>query len=95
MRIWNAVMVLSLAIGGCTPVPTTPAGNGDFVSTVGTPFYIAFKIPVCAATIAIAAPIAGVAGLAGPSGNAAAHDVRRDLDDGLTRNCGPPYLLVP
>lgn len=95
MRIWTAAVVLSLAIGGCTPAPPTPAGNGYFVSAVGTPLYIAFKIPVCAVTIGFAAPIAGVAGLAGPSENYAAHDARPELDDALTRNCGPPYVLVP
>lgn len=95
MRGWTAGLLLSLVIAGCTAAPATPQGNGDFVSAVGTPFYIAFKIPVCAMTIAIAGPIAGMAGLAGPSENAASHDVRLDLDDGLMRNCGPPYVLVP
>lgn len=95
MRSRTAALFLSFAIAGCTAPPTTPVGNGDFVSAIGTPFYIAFKIPLCAATIALAGPVAGAAGLAGAPENAAAQGVRSNLDDGLMRNCGPPYVLAP
>ena len=51
---------------------------------------IAFKIPVCAATIVLAAPLAGATGLA-PTEQA--QRIRYDLDEGLVQNCGPPYVL--
>jgi hypothetical protein len=71
-----------------------PPSHDQVADAVGTPFYIALKIPVCAATIVIAAPLAGIAGLADPSPNAAAHDPKSDLDYGLRRNCGGPYALT-
>ena len=63
------------------------------IDVVGTPFYVALKIPVCAATVVIAAPLAAIAGLADPSPNAAEGDPKSDLDHGIRRNCGPPYVL--
>jgi hypothetical protein len=65
------------------------------IDAVGTPFFLVFKIPVCVATVAIAAPLGGLVGLADPSPNAAEQDVLADLDYGLRRNCGPPYTLTP
>ena len=69
----------ALALSACQPAPS---GSGDpFFSAIGTPFLIAFKIPVCAATIAIAAPLAGVSELSSPAGPDG-HDARLQLAHG-------------
>jgi hypothetical protein len=82
------------------PPEPTDRGNhtavvhpGDaMVSVVGTPFYLVFKSVVCVASVAIAAPVAGIAAL---SENHIAPEIRRDLGDGVNQNCGPPYVLSP
>jgi hypothetical protein len=86
---------LALWLAGCasadTEASTSTSSAGDtFISIVGTPFLIAFKIPVCAASIAIAAPIAGAAALTPES-----RETQRALGAGLASNCGPPYVLSP
>ena len=83
-----ALLVLTAA--GCTSPPPDPQQTA--VSALGTPFLIAFKIPVCAATVALAAPLAGATGLA-PTYDS--HVIRAELDAGLRQNCGPPYVLAP
>jgi hypothetical protein len=61
------------------------------VSIVGTPFAIALKAVVCAASLAIAAPAAGVLTLGvDPSGEGL-----QALGDGIAQNCGPPYVVSP
>lgn len=92
-RALVAGLVLSLT--GCASAETEPSGGGTspgdtFISIVGTPFLIAFKIPVCIASVAIAAPLAGAAALTPGSG-----ETRRTLGAGLAENCGPPYVLTP
>jgi hypothetical protein len=62
------------------------------VSAVGTPFYLAFKTAFCAASVAIAAPVAAVAAM---SESPFAPQARQDLGDGVAQNCGPPYVLSP
>jgi hypothetical protein len=62
------------------------------LSAIGTPFYLVFKSVFCVASIAIAAPVAGIAAL---SESRFASETRRDLDDGISQNCGPPYALSP
>lgn len=64
-------------------------------STVGTPFYVALKIPICAATIAMGGLAAGVQGLAPGSEDFREEDIRQDVDNGFRQNCGPPYVLAP
>jgi hypothetical protein len=59
---------------------------------VGTPFYLVFKSVACVASVAIAAPMAGLAAL---SESPFAPEVRRELGDGVNQNCGPPYALSP
>jgi hypothetical protein len=90
---------------GAGPVPLTAAGAGPVpltqqpsaspagwaVSIVGTPFALAFKTAVCAASLAIAAPIAGLLVL-DPDPYSEGHDI---LGDGIANNCGPPYLVSP
>jgi hypothetical protein len=102
MRRWLAVLGCAIVIGGCQtplPEPTHPRDHtvvihpGDAaVSVVGTPFYLAFKTVVCMASVAIAAPVAGLAAL---SESRFAPEIRRDLGDGVNQNCGPPYVLSP
>jgi hypothetical protein len=97
MRLWLAVLGCAIAIGGCqtpAPAPTDPDSHpGDVaVSVVGTPFYLVFKSVACVASVAIAAPMAGLAAL---SESPFAPEVRRGLGDGVNQNCGPPYALSP
>jgi hypothetical protein len=97
-----AVLGCAIAIGGCQTPPPEPSGPGDHtvvvhpgdaaVSVVGTPFYLVFKSVVCLASVAIAAPVAGLAAL---SESPFAPEIRRDLGDGVNQNCGPPYVLSP
>ena len=76
------------------PPPRQISTGSPFLAGLGTPFFIIFKIPVCIVTVAIAGPIAGISALAGPS-NPQAVQVRRGLGEGVTENCGPPYVLSP
>lgn len=101
MRLWLALLGCAIALGGCqTPAPEpidpdnhTVAHPGDAaVSVVGTPFYFVFKSVACVASVAIAAPMAGLAAL---SESPSAPEVRRGLGDGVNQNCGPPYVLSP
>jgi hypothetical protein len=62
------------------------------VSVLGTPFYLAFKGATCAASAAIAVPVAGIAA---SSNSHFAPEIQRGLGDGINQNCGPPYVLSP
>ena len=88
----SAPLVL-LLLAGCVQPP--PGERVSYVSTVGTPFYIALKIPTCVATVAIAAPLAALQGLAAPNWDRYDPDIRPALDAGIADNCGPPYILPP
>jgi hypothetical protein len=91
-------VLLALALAGCVIQPPSDAAAGPphpgrtALSVIGTPFFIAFKIPACIVSAAIAAPLAGVAQLAGTAQGAS---IEGDLGDGLESNCGPPYVLTP
>jgi len=67
----------------------TPAGWA--VSVVGTPFALGFKTVVCAASLVVAAPIAGVMVLS-PDPSDQGLEI---LGDGIANNCGPPYVVSP
>jgi mannose/fructose/N-acetylgalactosamine-specific phosphotransferase system component IIC len=88
---------MALVLAGCVNSATNSPPQPSFAGIVGTPFLIAFKIPVCAATIAMGGPIAGAAALTatGPDANYAEVSVLRAVDNGLNQNCGPPYLVTP
>jgi hypothetical protein len=85
---------LTLSLAGCASDATQPSGGpsagNTFISVVGTPLLIALKIPFCAASIAIAAPLAGAAAMT-PDGR----DTEQALGAGLASNCGPPYVVNP
>ena len=100
------VMLLgALSLGGCqsaiqTSSPDTPRTGGHevtmrpgdaVVSVVGTPFYMIFKGVVCVASVAVGAPVAAVAAL---SESRFAPEARRGIGDGVSENCGPPYVLT-
>lgn len=86
--------LLTVALAGCASNPEAPRQELSFTSVIGTPFLIAFKIPTCVVSIAIAAPLAGASQLAEPSPTVDPLSLRRDLDEGLVHNCGPPYYVV-
>lgn len=84
--------ILALSLVDCAGAPEGSSAGDTIISVVGTPFVIAFKIPVCAATIAVAGPLAGASALTpGPDGR----DFREALGEGIAANCGPPYVLTP
>ncbi|HYM03024.1 MAG TPA: hypothetical protein VET85_08765 [Stellaceae bacterium] len=102
MSKWTAAALSAVLLAGCSGVPTT-ADRDNAAIAVGTPFYLAAKIPVCVATVAIAAPIIGIGQLAKPTYDRSMHtfqpstddDLRRTMRDGITDNCGPPYAVTP
>lgn len=84
------VAILVTALTACAGAPSAPGDGTATANAIGTPFLIAFKLPVCAATVVLAAPLAGVTGL---TPTVEAYQIRRDLDQGVAQNCGPPYAL--
>jgi hypothetical protein len=107
-RVLAALLLLLLALPGCAgraagpavQVPTY-AGPGvevseevsvarTVLSAVATPFYWIFKAATCATTAVIAVPAAAVLALTEP---AFEQRQREELDEGVARNCGPPYIL--
>jgi hypothetical protein len=98
MQKQTLAMSLILLLGACATSPNPPdaAGNQQptasttVLSIIGTPFLIALKIPICAATLAVVAPAAGISETVTDGAQA-----RRVFADGLSSNCGPPYLLSP
>ncbi len=98
MRKTALAVVLTCALAGCASPPASdavappPSPGRTALSIIGTPFLIALKIPVCVATAALAAPLAGAAQLARTTQGAQVNDA---LSDGLEMNCGPPYVVAP
>ena len=91
-----AATLLALMLAGCAGSPEAPRQQASFISVVGTPLLIAFKIPTCVASIVIAAPLAGASQLAESPWSAIDQpQLRRNLDDDLNRNCVPPYAVTP
>lgn len=91
-----ALGVMMLSLAACTGAsPAAP--SSPLASVVGTPWLIAFKVPVCAASLALAGPLIAGRTLAvqGPDANLAEAGIGRDLDRGLDQNCGPPYGVGP
>lgn len=102
MQTRSLAAALALVLAGCSSGPG--AGSGDFgaVSIFGTPILIGLKIPTCAATIAVAAPVSALTMLARPSSALGAVNtdfdynvqIRDYVDDGIDENCGPPYVVT-
>ncbi len=92
----SLALATAATLAGCAdPERATdhPANAGDvFVAVTGTPVLIATKIPLCAATAAMAGPIAGITAL---SDGGDARDAERGLGDAVDRNCGTPWRLTP
>jgi hypothetical protein len=89
------------APGGTTASPTPPSHAAatpryavssrpsDWaLAVVGTPFVLGFRAVVCTASVAVAAPIAAVFAVSEDP-----HGGFDYLRDGLTQNCGPPYVV--
>jgi hypothetical protein len=67
----------------------TAAGPSDWaLAIVGTPFVLAFRTVVCAATAVVAGPTAGLLALTDEREAGLAY-----LRWGLAENCGPPYTV--
>jgi hypothetical protein len=66
----------------------TPAGT--VLRVLSSPFYLAFKVVVCAATTVIVVPGTMVTGISDPDGLGWQ---RQRLAEGFGANCGPPYWL--
>jgi hypothetical protein len=81
------VLVLGFALAGCAEDGTAGRAAVRPVAVLGTPVLVAVKVPVCAATIAVAAPLAALSELAQPS------PTQILFAEG--RNCGPPYVVTP
>ena len=89
-------LAFALLLAGCAAPPAPPQTQPvSPVSVIGTPFLIAFKIPACVATMAIAAPAAALQQLAAPGEDGLQPDIRPALDGGIYANCGPPYYVLP
>jgi hypothetical protein len=96
----RCLMLTALMLAACAGAPAPQAPRGP-VAVMGTPILWAVKVPFCAATLAVAAPLAAFSEFARPSAYdvAIGHDpyraLRSDLEAGATTNCGPPYLVSP
>jgi hypothetical protein len=98
MPMKRSMLLLMTILGACSSPPSAPDGANAaqpsaasvVLSVLGTPFLIAAKIPVCTATLIVAAPVAGASETVASGAMA-----RQILADGVASNCGPPYLLTP
>lgn len=98
MKHLSLTLLLSIALSACAAAPKdakAPSAESTVVSVIGTPFLIAFKVPLCAVTLAVAAPTAGVAALVPREDNPEPGKAQRVLADGVRANCGPPYAIAP
>ena len=94
----TALAILVPAIlAACAASPGTPppgpSAEATVLSAIGTPFLIAFKIPLCVATVLVAGPASGAAAVIPPEDNPDQGIARQVLADGLRDNCGPPYVV--
>jgi len=91
-------MLVPLALGACTarsddPAAGAPSAESTVLSAIGTPFLIAFKIPLCVATVLVVGPASGASAVIPPEDNPQQGIARQVLADGLKDNCGPPYVV--
>jgi len=99
----SIVILLGLALAGCASGTGKETNGVGVVDVIGTPFYIAFKLPTCAFNLAVAAPLAGLSQVAKPwppvnalypNGTDAMVELRRGLNADVTSACGPPYMVT-
>jgi len=92
MSMKRSTLLLMMILGACSSPPSAPDGvtaaqpsaSSVVLSVLGTPFLIAAKIPVCTATLLVAAPVAGASETVASGAKA-----RQILADGVASNCGP------
>jgi hypothetical protein len=87
-----ALSILALT-AACTTTPDAPNPQPDVTRILGAPLAIAFKIPACAVSLGATAVGAGALELA--AANDRERSLRRSLDYGLQRNCGPFDAVAP
>lgn len=77
-------------LGRAAPTPLAPPGGpADWTYTVvGTPFVFGFRALVCATTLVLAGPTAGLLALDDDPWAGL-----RYVRGGVARNCGPPYAV--
>jgi hypothetical protein len=101
-RMLKSLIPLSvLGLAACTTttarmpngVAITTTNRPSVVSVVGTPFLLAFKVPVCVGSLVLAGPIAGISMLTPPTPDKI--ELRDDLERGTEENCGQPYVVTP
>ncbi len=76
---------------GTTSSGPSASASGWAVAIIGTPFVLGFKTAVCAATVVVAGPIAGILAL-GPDPYNQGLEI---LGDGVAQNCGGSYVVSP
>lgn len=100
MKLAALAISVPAILGSCTagsdgPAATAPSAESTVLSAIGTPFLIAFKIPLCVATVLVAGPASGATAVIPPEDNREQGIARQVLADGLKDNCGPPYVVSP
>jgi hypothetical protein len=76
------------AVAAEGPLPRSPAAV--VLNVIATPFYLAFKAAACVGSVALATPAVAITGVTDPGSQTWE---RQRLHEGVTTNCGPPYLL--
>ncbi len=90
----------ALSLAGCVVQTAEGPPNIPPVSVIGTPVLIVAKVPACATTIILGAPLAAASAFVRPDpvmnalSPSPGADVRREVNDALINNCGPPYAVT-
>jgi hypothetical protein len=103
MRVRTLGALLGLAVAGCTTTSSEGQPEPDIVVVTATPLYLGLKLPFCVSTTVIGSGVAALAQLARPwppvpgfyAGSDSAQETRRDMNDDIVANCGPPYYVTP
>jgi hypothetical protein len=101
MRTRIAACLMVVALSSCAEPPRSDTqfgavpGPQPVVSAIGTPFLIAFRIPVCVATLLITGPIAAGSEMVPGDDDVNRIVARQYLNTNLNANCGPPYVVGP
>lgn len=102
MRTRMLAALLASAVAGCT-TSSEGVSEPNVVAVTATPGYLGLKVPFCVGTVVLGSTIAAVSELARPwppvpafyEGGASAQETRRDMNDDIVANCGPPYYVSP